>query len=117
MQGQMAESVEKPAKSRSEHKHRSIQQAGTDIFLQRGYGAAPMDMIAAEAGVSKQTVYNHFQSKEGLFKAAIGELPSALMAPLRSEEHTSELQSLMRISYAVFCLTQITLTLRPLHIL
>src|SRR3546814_4558198 len=24
--------------------------------------------------------------------------------PLRSEEHTSELQSLMRISYAVFCL-------------
>src|SRR3546814_3639235 len=28
----------------------------------------------------------------------------ALTAPGRSEEHTSELQSLMRISYAVFCL-------------
>src|SRR3546814_4139700 len=27
--------------------------------------------------------------------------------PERSEEHTSELQSLMRISYAVFCLTKI----------
>src|SRR3546814_10067216 len=27
-----------------------------------------------------------------------------LMAMVRSEEHTSELQSLMRISYAVFCL-------------
>src|SRR3546814_9327044 len=27
-----------------------------------------------------------------------------LVGPLRSEEHTSELQSLMRISYAVFCL-------------
>src|SRR3546814_9478384 len=27
-----------------------------------------------------------------------------LDAPMRSEEHTSELQSLMRISYAVFCL-------------
>src|SRR3546814_9508667 len=26
------------------------------------------------------------------------------LAPRRSEEHTSELQSLMRISYAVFCL-------------
>src|SRR3546814_7304132 len=26
--------------------------------------------------------------------------------PMRSEEHTSELQSLMRISYAVFCLTK-----------
>src|SRR3546814_2750121 len=28
----------------------------------------------------------------------------------RSEEHTSELQSLMRISYAVFCLTKKTIT-------
>src|SRR3546814_8940786 len=27
-----------------------------------------------------------------------------LLPPMRSEEHTSELQSLMRISYAVFCL-------------
>src|SRR3546814_1372686 len=27
----------------------------------------------------------------------------------RSEEHTSELQSLMRISYAVFCLTKISI--------
>src|SRR3546814_10546402 len=30
------------------------------------------------------------------------------VAPLRSEEHTSELQSLMRISYAVFCLKKKT---------
>src|SRR3546814_6474981 len=30
---------------------------------------------------------------------------SAVPAARRSEEHTSELQSLMRISYAVFCLT------------
>src|SRR3546814_6756588 len=31
-------------------------------------------------------------------------LPLNLMLSVRSEEHTSELQSLMRISYAVFCL-------------
>src|SRR3546814_4024056 len=31
-------------------------------------------------------------------------LPQGDPTPLRSEEHTSELQSLMRISYAVFCL-------------
>src|SRR3546814_4742922 len=35
--------------------------------------------------------------------------PSPFAAPLaRSEEHTSELQSLMRTSYAVFCLTKKT---------
>src|SRR3546814_9552644 len=28
----------------------------------------------------------------------------SILVPVRSEEHTSELQSLMRISYAVFCL-------------
>src|SRR3546814_8077473 len=33
--------------------------------------------------------------------------------PRRSEEHTSELQSLMRISYAVFCLTQKTNKVYP----
>src|SRR3546814_7149746 len=33
-----------------------------------------------------------------------------LTAVLRSEEHTSELQSLMRISYAVFCLKKKTKT-------
>src|SRR3546814_7296925 len=31
---------------------------------------------------------------------------TVLFQPVRSEEHTSELQSLMRISYAVFCLKQ-----------
>src|SRR3546814_5654423 len=31
----------------------------------------------------------------------------------RSEEHTSELQSLMRISYAVFCLKKTTNTNKP----
>src|SRR3546814_7759903 len=33
-------------------------------------------------------------------------LLGSLVRPVRSEEHTSELQSLMRISYAVFCLTK-----------
>src|SRR3546814_8182852 len=36
----------------------------------------------------------------------IDEQLGALDKKLRSEEHTSELQSLMRISYAVFCLTK-----------
>src|SRR3546814_7770509 len=33
--------------------------------------------------------------------------------PIRSEEHTSELQSLMRISYAVFCLKKKTVKTPP----
>src|SRR3546814_10877972 len=45
--------------------------------------------------------------------AEIAELSAALRPDIRSEEHTSELQSLMRISYAVFCLKKKTNTHRP----
>src|SRR3546814_7538072 len=41
-----------------------------------------------------------------------GKTPFAIVAD-RSEEHTSELQSLMRISYAVFCLIKKTHTFTP----
>src|SRR3546814_4794670 len=36
-----------------------------------------------------------------------------LIGKIRSEEHTSELQSLMRISYAVFCLKKKTTKKKP----
>src|SRR3546814_3818419 len=45
----------------------------------------------------------------------IGPLDEIAAILLRSEEHTSELQSLMRISYAVFCLKKKKTTLRINH--
>src|SRR3546814_2711443 len=52
-------------------------------------------------------------------RAALGD-PCGLLAigaepVFRSEEHTSELQSLMRISYAVFCLKKTTLLSPPIY--
>src|SRR3546814_10052724 len=41
---------------------------------------------------------------QAVAQAYEGAFGSVLLARWRSEEHTSELQSLMRISYAVFCL-------------
>src|SRR3546814_2727781 len=46
----------------------------------------------------------------------VGGTDPASYAKARSEEHTSELQSLMRISYAVFCLkkkTKVTINKKP----
>src|SRR3546814_1967374 len=45
--------------------------------------------------------------KEANRRAAITTIANSAR-PVRSEEHTSELQSLMRISYAVFCLNKTT---------
>lgn len=41
-----------------------------------------MDLIAAEAQVSKQTIYNHFKSKDELFKAIISDITMELAFPL-----------------------------------
>ncbi len=43
-------------------------------FLANGYAATSMDRVAATAGVSKATVYSHFQDKAGLFAALVQEL-------------------------------------------
>ena len=52
-------------------KREQILQGATRVFLQHGYAGTSMDRVAAEAGVSKQTIYSHFQDKEGLFTALI----------------------------------------------
>src|SRR3546814_3151148 len=48
--------------------------------------------------------------KEKDRKLNVSSSAEAFVRTLRSEEHTSELQSLMRISYAVFCLKKKTYT-------
>lgn len=57
---------ERAKDTRSERKHRSITEAATQIFLTQGYTRTSMDDIARRAQVSKQTVYQHFNSKEQL---------------------------------------------------
>ena len=46
----------------------AIREAAAALFLEKGYAGASMDDIAARAGVSKQTIYTHFASKEVLFE-------------------------------------------------
>ncbi|NQV83465.1 MAG: TetR/AcrR family transcriptional regulator [Rhodospirillales bacterium] len=60
-------------------KCRAIVLAATGVFLDHGYGAASMDAIAEKAGVSKQTVYSHFGSKEALFGAIIEDICDELL--------------------------------------
>ena len=54
-------------------KRAKILQAAKSIFLKMGYHATNMNQIAKEAGVTKLTVYNHFQDKANLFICAIEE--------------------------------------------
>src|SRR5690606_9602613 len=49
-------------------------------FRSFGFAATSMDRIAAVAGVSKRTVYNHFASKDELFTAILWQLWEASQA-------------------------------------
>src|SRR3546814_6523697 len=77
--------------------------------------ADDLDLIVAERlGVETfepRDLGEHIVAQRRPVKFAIGHLPAkapCILQILRSEEHTSELQSLMRISYAVFCLKKKT---------
>src|SRR3546814_2908301 len=56
------------------------------------------------------------QTKSAGLAKAINEIPTGARSADRSEEHTSELQSLMRISYAVFCLKKTKTRQKKEHI-
>jgi len=58
----------RPARSRA-----LIMTAAMAHFLEHGYSNGSVDGIAAEAGVSKRTIYNLFESKEEVFRAVVAE--------------------------------------------
>ncbi|MCX3061818.1 TetR/AcrR family transcriptional regulator [Streptomyces beihaiensis] len=66
-----AEGVPVPSGARAARKRQAILEAAHRVFLREGFTAG-VDLLAAEAGVSKVTIYNHFGSKENLFKEVIG---------------------------------------------
>jgi AcrR family transcriptional regulator len=63
-------------------KRRRILSGARELFAELGFERASVDQIAARAGVSKATVYNHFADKKALFVAAVVEETNALGASL-----------------------------------
>ena len=75
-----------PGRPKDLGKGSAILEAARKLFTAQGFDAASMDQIAAEAGVSKLTVYSHFGDKETLFAAVVKsyceqQLPDALFEP------------------------------------
>lgn len=60
-----------PGRPKDLEKRAAILQAAKRLFTTQGFDGTSMDAIAAAAGVSKLTVYSHFQDKERLFVAAV----------------------------------------------
>src|SRR3546814_9464122 len=87
---------------------------GTGSFLPERWSEtyATADVIAYQ-GEARVKIGREFLLRGGerwpatrFSSSSIRSIPRRAGSANRSEEHTSELQSLMRISYAVFCLTK-----------
>ncbi|MBU2146377.1 MAG: TetR/AcrR family transcriptional regulator [Alphaproteobacteria bacterium] len=63
-----------------EAKRLSIIEAASAVFGREGFSGANLDVIAQEAGVSRQTLYNRHGDKEKLFVAVVGELTTRMAA-------------------------------------
>jgi AcrR family transcriptional regulator len=60
-----------PRESKLTPKAEQILQGAMQEFLEHGYADTSMAQIAATAGVSKETLYSYFKSKENLFAAIV----------------------------------------------
>jgi TetR/AcrR family transcriptional regulator, mexJK operon transcriptional repressor len=63
----------------SERKRAAIARAALTLFASDGYERTSVDAIAAEAGVSKRTVYSHYGDKENLFLSVVRETYEAML--------------------------------------
>ncbi|MBR2687410.1 MAG: TetR/AcrR family transcriptional regulator [Aquamicrobium sp.] len=52
-------------------RERRILDAALKVFSETGYSGATMDAVAIQAGLSKPTLYQYFESKEALFSAML----------------------------------------------
>jgi AcrR family transcriptional regulator len=64
-----------------------IEQAASEVFAEQGYHGASIDEIARRSGVSPPVVYDHFESKQDLYKRLL-------------ERHQRDLLELWRVQLA-----------------
>jgi len=62
-------------------KRQAMIHAAQEVFVNKGLEAANLEEVAAHAGVSKLTIYNHFGSKDELFVAALMDKCDSYMKP------------------------------------
>lgn len=76
-----------------------ILHAAKALFLKHGFHGSSMNQIAKLAGVTKLTVYNHFQDKENLFTCAIAQTceESIKARPIVLHQHSNFKEALYQL--------------------
>ena len=56
---------------KSDQKRTQILEAAADLFTTQGYANTSLEQVAAAAGVSKQTIYSHFDNKADVLREGV----------------------------------------------
>ena len=81
----MATKIDGTALSKGEQTRQTILSAAYDLIIQQGYAATSMRQIAEKSGLALGSIYNHFASKDDVFRAIVEERhPFFQMIPLLS---------------------------------
>jgi len=95
------------AKSKKDHQSEqsraAILTAAMDLISKHGFSGTTLDKVAAEAGLSKGSIFWHFNNKENLFRAVIDAIRSVLfeglMIGVQEELSTRERVELLLDNY------------------
>ena len=85
-----ADAGERPTRETADDKRLRILEAARSVCAVSGYEAATMDAVAAEARVSKGTLYNFFDSKEHLFLSTVLQSYDEAQALISARQGPSE---------------------------
>ena len=69
--GELNKEISKAGRPKSVEKRKQVLNSAGELFLTSGFSGCSIEMVAKHSGVSKQTVYSHFNNKEALFLAVI----------------------------------------------
>lgn len=74
-----------PRQRRKEARPSELTAAALELFVEKGFAATRLDVVAGRAGVSKGTLYLYFDSKEALFKAVVEDAVVPLLQAAKLE--------------------------------
>lgn len=80
-------------------RERRILEAAIKVFGEAGYSGASMDVVAVEAGLSKPTLYQYFESKEALFGAMMRGLRNEMLDVFDNPSDAGMVQDLFNFAW------------------
>jgi TetR/AcrR family transcriptional regulator, mexJK operon transcriptional repressor len=80
----------RPTADERRRRETEIVATALSVFLRSGYGGSTVDELAAEAQVTKRTLYSYYGDKAGLFAAMVTDLAAAVSLDAANDRDTLE---------------------------